>query len=378
MESLLRHAPASSQTEATPDAEVYAAPETSALSVGPGAQAAIEESLKTSVQDSSESGEAKVSANSGKSPRLTVASNDARAKAVPASSARPVSGSRSVWQVAALALLFVAVGAVALAFYFSHGKGNAAGGGDAPISLSDQQRRVEENLAEADRLLADGKVTDAIARLRYAVKLDPSNARAHRMLADALERTGNVNEAIDEYRAAVESDSRDEDTRLRYADALRRVGRVDEAREIYQKLSASSTEEVTRTAKEKLAQMPATASSTDSAETREARAQNRAGEGEANTSGNGVSSSGSTTGAENSGAAGKVNSGGKGGNDPVSSYNRAMKIIEGKDIKKMNRADLILAYTLFQYAQRGPNKAEADRHVRELDNELFVRRKRKQ
>jgi hypothetical protein len=64
-------------------------------------------------------------------------------------------------------------------------------------------------------------------------------------------------------------------------------------------------------------------------------------------------------------------------NDPVASYNTAMKIIEGKDIRKMNRAELIRAYELFQYAQRGPRAADASRHLQELDKELFERRKRK-
>lgn len=375
MEDLLRHAPASPQTEAADAAEGYAAPETAAISIRPGA--ALEDSLRTTAQDSSESvekAEAASHAEEKKSPQVKVASGKVRAKGVAASEAKSAGGSRRVWQLAALALLFVAVGAALLAFYYSRGKGDGRTG-DAPISISDQQRRVEENLKEADRLLGEGKVPEAIARLRYAIKLDPSNARAHRMLADALERSGNVNEAIDEYRAAIDNDPRDEETRLRYADALRRVGRVDQAREIYQQLSASSTEEVARTAKEKLAQLPAPpAAPADSEQGRDARAQNREGPGEASANQNGPSSNDSTPRAE---AAGKAE-GGKAANDPAASYNRAMKIIEGKDIKKMNRADLILAYTLFQYAQRGPNKADAERHLRELDNELFVRRKRKQ
>jgi hypothetical protein len=55
-----------------------------------------------------------------------------------------------------------------------------------------------------------------------------------------------------------------------------------------------------------------------------------------------------------------------------------MRIIEGKDIRKMNRAELIRAYELFQYAQAGPRAADANRHLRELDKELFERRRRGQ
>lgn len=278
-------------------------------------------------------------------------------------------GGRRVWQLTALALLVVAVGATALAFYYSRrsaAERDAKTG--APISISDQQRVVEEKLSEAETLLASGNVTDAMARLRYAIRLDPTNARAHRLLAEALERTGAVNEAIDEYRAATQYDPNNEETLMRYADALRRVGRTDEAREIYQKLSASSSAEKSRTAKEQLAVMPPAQSSNTEAE-RNARSQNRAEE--ASTT---PASSSSTQ--PNSSTV-PPNSTGKGKNDPVASYNKAMQIIEGKDIRKMNRADLINAYELFQYAQSGPHAADATRHLRELDKELFERRKRK-
>jgi tetratricopeptide (TPR) repeat protein len=377
MESLLRHTPAtgSSQKEAQAAAEGYAAPETAALTAKDGGGGSLEESLKTSLPEPVENREATAaSAEKNKNSRIKVETGETGLTEAASSTARPNAGARRLWQAAALALLLIAVGATALAFYYSRSKGSGETSGEAPISISDQKRRVEEKLMEAERLLSEGNVTDAIARLRYAVKLDPSNARAHRMLADALERAGNVNEAIDEYRAATENDPGNEETRLLYADALRRVGRTEEAREIYQKLSSSSSEEVARTAKEKLAQMPAAAPpSSNSEQSRDARAQNRAGEGEATASDNGVASNGSTPGAPTN-----RDDGGKSSGDPVASYNRAMKIIEGKDIKKMNRADLILAYTLFQYAQKGPNAADASRHLRELDNELFVRRKRNQ
>ncbi|HEV7844132.1 MAG TPA: tetratricopeptide repeat protein, partial [Pyrinomonadaceae bacterium] len=283
-------------------------------------------------------------------------------------------GARRMWQVAAFVLLVVAVGATALAFYYSRRAGaHDAASGNAPISISDQQRLVEEKLSEAETLLAAGNVTDAIARLRYAIRLDPSNAKAHRLLADALERTGAVNEAIDEYRAATQHDPNNEETWLRYADALRRVGRIDEAREIYQKLSSSSTEETARVAKEQLAALPPVASSAANAEP--GRTQNLREENGANNST--VSSPASTQPSAPAASANNNSRAGRPKNDSVASYNTAIKIIEGKDIRKMNRAELIRAYELFQYAQQGPNAADANRHLRELDKELFERRKRK-
>lgn len=283
-------------------------------------------------------------------------------------------GARRMWQVAAFVLLVVAVGATALAFYYSRraGVGARDSSGTAPISISDQQRLVEEKLSEAESLLAAGNVTDAIARLRYAIRLDPSNAKAHRLLADALERTGAVNEAIDEYRAATQHDPNNEETWLRYADALRRVGRMDEAREIYQKLSTSSAEETARVAKEQLAGLPPVASSASNTE--QSRTQNLREENGANTGAQ--SSPASTQPGATTASASNNSRAGSPKNDPVTSYNTAIKIIEGKDIRKINRAELLHAYELFQYAQQGPNAADATRRLRQLDKELFERRKR--
>lgn len=386
MESLLRRpsSPPASRQESdneqqpVPDAEAFAAPATSALAAAFEASAAPEDSPSSNIQASTES--AAHDSKKEASAAVVAATNERRGAESPAKTKTNPSA-RRMWQVAALSLLFVAVGATVLAFYYSRRTSTRGAGGPAePISISDQKRLVEEKLTEAESLLAAGNVTDAIARLRYIIKLDPSNARAHRMLAEALERTGDVNGAIDEYRVATQNDARNEETWLRYADALRRVGRTDEAREIYQKLSSSESAEVARTAKEQLAALPpASSSQLSSDQARDARAQNRAEENVANSSSTSPPAStlprpGSPSASSNSNGAGNARS----KNDPVASYTTAIKIIEGKNIKKMDRADLIRAYELFQYAQKGPNASDATRHLRELDKELFERRKRKQ
>src|SRR5207253_9795815 len=131
-----------------------------------------------------------------------------------------------------------------------------------------------------------------------------------------------------------------------------------------------------RTAKEQLAGLPpAPASQPGSDQGREARAQNRPEENIANSS-NAATLPRPMTPATATNSNGAVDPRAK--NDPVANYSTAMKIIEGQNIKKMNRADLIRAYELFQYAQKGPNAADATRHLHELDKELFERRKRKQ
>lgn len=352
LENLLRTSPASTETGGPggDKQETYAAPETNALT------------------GSAE--KARASADGSSSPNLdkTIPFKEA-AQAPVAAGTKSRKGRPGFLQVAAIALLFVAVGAAVLAFYFSRRSGGETSG-ETPIAISDQRRLVEEKLTEAESLLASGDVTNAIARLRYAVRLDPSNARARRMLADALERGGQVNEAIEEYRMAVQLDPGDEATKLRFADALRRVGRTEEAREIYQSLTSSSKEEVARTAREKLSEMGrATVASANT----EGREQEQSNETAANNNGASqpdAAAPGTTVPAGNNAGSAKKN-------DPAASYNRAVKIIEGKDIRKMSRAELLLAYELFQYAQKGPNAASASRYLRELDNELFVRRKRK-
>jgi tetratricopeptide (TPR) repeat protein len=193
-----------------------------------------------------------------------------------------------------------------------------------------------------------------------------------------LERTGAVNEAIEEYRLATQKEPGNEETWLRYADALRRVGRTEEATEIYQKLSSSSDAEIARAAKAELGAQTG-AQTVQNGETQTgARNANRVDERGANSSAYippTTTQQGAPQPSANGNSRETVTARPK--NDPVTSYTTAMKIIEGKDIRKMNRADLIRAYELFQYAQSGPNGADAARHLRELDKELFERRKRK-
>lgn len=381
MESILRRpAPApSSQREANnaqafTDNEATAVPVTTALAAGADSQRVREDSA--TVQTVAAKG-----VQAEKAVKVDGAATESQV-VKPSAAKRKDSRTRRTLQLAVLALVALAAGLGALAFYYSRNAGTSDPGGTAPVSTNDQRRVVAEKLSEAETLLAEGKTAEAISRLRSAIRLEPSNSRAHRLLAEALERTGAVNEAIDEYRAAAQNDPGNEETLLRYADALRRVGRTEEASEIYQKLSSSSSVEVARLAKEQLGATSQTAS--NNAGTRDANSPDSNEETVENTettSRPASSSSSTRTGASTASANGS--GGGAPGaarpkNDPVTSYTTAMKIIEGKDIRKMNRAELIRAYELFQYAQSGPNAADANRRLRELDKELFERRKRKQ
>lgn len=385
MESILRRpAPTPSSLPAPPDAqsafdekEATAAPSTTSLA------GASMDGKSTAV---SSPGQESHAANGTHAAEASTVKSDENLRRGPQTSSAPARrGASRKWLVIVPALIVLVLGAVALALYFSGRTGARDAQGTGGPGGGDARRTVEERLAEAETLLASGNVTEAMARLRSVIRLEPANARAHRLLAEALERTGAVNEAIDEYRLAAQYDPGNEETQLRYADALRRVGRTDEAREIYQKLSTSSSEEVSRAAKEQLSALSssASASNADAARSDDERTAARAETNGANTN-NGTAqapdSSSTRPGAPSSSTdgGGDVSTRVKARNDPVASYNTAMKIIEGKDIRKMNRAELIRAYELFQYAQSGPNAADATRRLQALDRELFERRKRKQ
>ncbi|HKS28902.1 MAG TPA: tetratricopeptide repeat protein [Pyrinomonadaceae bacterium] len=366
--------PAANNSQALDGNETTAAPVTTALAQGTdGAGVRADRAAAATIAANVARPEATVKADGAES---------AGRAAAPATVKRQAARTRRGFLLAGLTLAALAVGLSAFALYRSRRDDSPTAG--APASTNDPKRAVEERLAEAESLLAEGRTAEAISRLRAAIRLEPSNAKAHRMLAEALERNGAVNEAIEEYRAAVQSEPGNEETQLRYADALRRVGRTDEAREIYQKLSASSSSDVSREAKAQLDALPPPQSALNNGETRSAT---QPGSTEEARGTENTQTASSTTSASSSSTAARAGTtpppaNGTGAsrpkNDPVASYNTAMKIIEGKDIRKMNRAELIRAYELFQYAQAGPKAADANRRLQELDKELFERRKRGQ
>ncbi|HEX8174541.1 MAG TPA: tetratricopeptide repeat protein [Pyrinomonadaceae bacterium] len=384
LENILRRSaqPAPSKTaaaksQALEDNEATAAPVTTALGAGNDAERAREDSpVVKSVPAGAAQENGVVKAEGAESAGRAASSSAAK---------QNLSRTRPGLLIAGLALGVLVVGLGAL-YYSRRGSSPVE---TAPVSANDQKRAVEERLSEAETLLAEGRTAEAISRLRSAIRLEPSNARAHRLLAEALERTGAVNEAIEEYRAAAQSDPGNEETQLRYADALRRVGRTDEAREIYQKLSSSSSPEVSSVAREQLNAQNAQSAQEPASDNGEARNAGSPGSEEearaagtesaqppASTSSN--ARAGTTTAPPASGNNASTGGAARPKNDPVASYNTAMRIIEGKDIRKMNRAELIRAYELFQYAQKGPKAADANRQLLALDKELFERRRRKQ
>ena len=326
--------------------------------------------------------------------------------------------SRRWWQAAAIALLCVAFVAAVLAFVLSRRSGPAAEDGSSPISISDQQQLVSEKLSEAETLLASGEFNRAITVLRAAAKLSPSNAEVRMRLGNALERTGARDEAIAEYKAAAESSPENEaawralasaqfeeklysdaadsygralalsgegdaETQLAHADSLRLAGRTDEARAAYQSLYrmyGSTSSEVARTARARLAELGPAPSPSASATEQQQQERTRAEGQEQEERRTEVASvptptpqpaptvAPTTTPAATATAEARL--------DYDSYYFQAVNIVNGREPKQIERAELLRALALFQKAALGgSHRIEAQRYADRLGKEYDRRRK---
>ena len=312
-------------------------------------------------------------------------------------------------------LLCIALTAGALAYFFSRQSATNDAGGASPISISDQKKLVEEQLGEAETLLASGDTDGAIAKLRYAVKLDPANAEAHRRLGRALEKKGERREAIDEYRAAVENDSSntaalrslasaqfseglyndsaesyariiaamndadvDDNLRLDYADALRLAGRTEEARALYQKVTGSESLDLAHRASENLAQLPPPQmNGSNASDERDARSQSTAQNRPSNEGA--ATQPGNTTLAPVQPIAPAASNTTANNRAPESNaeqfYSQALNIVQGRDVKSLQRAELLRALQLFQNVRSGPHADDARKYEDRLGKEYDRRRK---
>jgi tetratricopeptide (TPR) repeat protein len=331
-----------------------------------------------------------------------------------AGKAATASSARRIWQAAAVLLLCIALTAAALAYFYSRRSATNDAGGASPISIGDQQKLVEEQLAEADSLLAAGDTDGAITKLRYAVKLDPANAEAHRRLGLALEKRGARREAINEYRAAVESDSSntaawralasaqfgegqysesaesyariiasmneadvDDNLRLDYADALRLAGRTDEARALYQKVSGSESLDLAHRASEHLAQLPPPpqANGGSTGDERDARSTNAAQNRATNESATAQASNPTTAPVQPVAPANPAANNRTPESNDERFYSQALNIVQGRDVKSLQRAELLRALQLFQNVRNGAHAADARKYADRLGKEYDRRRK---
>lgn len=346
---------------------------------------------------------------------------------------------RRRWPVIAVALVLAALVGVGLLvwLYASRRDQPAAATNTAMNAANDARQTIDAQLAEATALLASNDVDGAIMRLREVVKLDPSNAPAHLKLAEALDRSGAHEEAISEYLAATKLDEQDSnawsalahaqfaanrfddsaesyrrlslltnnanygnDSQLEYAAALEHAGHTEEARALYLKISSAASDDAARqTAQQRLAGLdapPAPSSppvainannNQPNSLQRNARAnvarQNNARQ-EAATNALPVPPS---TSAQSSArlpfnvpptAAGAAGSNGKRAalNDPDSYYIKGLSVLNQRDPKTLQRAEVVTALGYFQRAAQpgGTHRAAAQQLAERLGKELDKRR----
>ncbi|HEX8475418.1 MAG TPA: tetratricopeptide repeat protein [Pyrinomonadaceae bacterium] len=222
------------------------------------------------------------------------------APAVNARPAAPKSRTRQAWYVAAGVSVLLLL-ATLTAFWlgvgpFRRGASAVAGNGATETpAVADPKQLSDEKMTEAEALLAGGDLDAAIARLREATTLNPSNNAAHRRLGALLFDNGRRREAIEEYRAIIRSDARDaeawralaraqldeslyveasesyrqlialagegslnDNELLAYAESLRLSGRARDAQTYYQRLVSSSVADVANSARQYLGESVAT------------------------------------------------------------------------------------------------------------------------
>ncbi|HEX5708866.1 MAG TPA: tetratricopeptide repeat protein, partial [Pyrinomonadaceae bacterium] len=332
-------------------------------------------------------------------------------------------------------LLVVGVLGAWLALRFA-GRFGTGGESSVPAEApsSDARAQAVEKLTEAESLLAAGDLSGAIERLREAVRLDPTNARAHRRLGDVLLETGDRRGGIEELRAATQYEPNDFTTwralaaaqlaeglpadavesyrrlleltgesdptdQLAFADSLRLAGRADEARAVYQRLSTNAPEEVAAAARQHLAELGSTQPTPTPQPTREVRPGEEQPEIASTANANTATVATQPTplpaptaaatppppaasspaeryqrGRElwgaNRGAAMTEFLAAARGGVTDANYYLGLNLVEGKDMSSLKRAEIVAALGYFQRAQSGSFGAQSRRYVQQLEREF--------
>jgi tetratricopeptide (TPR) repeat protein len=354
------------------------------------------------------------------------------AESPPAKQTRPVARRRRTWPFIITGLLLMAALVIGLRLLLSSRRSAppvASNTESLPAPpVTDQKRLVEEQLAEAEAMMAAGQTGEAIARLRSVIELDPTNAEAHLRLGQALEKSGERQAALDEYRLATRNDQNhaeawrslasvqlaeglfndsaesyrryialkgeaevDDATWLDYAQALLLAGQTDAARAVYQRVAASSSPDAAMKAKRQLAQLPSLSSNNANANANaNAQASPRDTHANQNVNSNAeappvpqptpttVSPTPQPTLPPPQPAPTPAGD----NRAPVTTadayYDRGLNIIRGRDLKSIPRAELLQALEYFQRAQSGTRRIEATRYIQQLGREYDRRKKQAQ
>jgi tetratricopeptide (TPR) repeat protein len=365
------------------------------------------------------------------------------APAPAAQGATTAAGQKRMWPVvvaSVVAALLLTVAGVMLFIRFRQQPASTGAATPAPAAAPDPKKLAEDKLSEAEGLLASGDLNAAVAALREAVRIDSSNVRARRRLADVLLESGARREGIEELRGllkvdandftawralgfaqlgeglyadAAESFSRllaltgeaaqDPHDLLAYADALRQAGRADEARAVYQRLTSVPVAEVAEAARLRVSEMasatlapspeasptpanelakgqqaetqlpptnatptPAPPASSTPAPPRanptpQQQQQRPSSPDEHYARGVQLWSSNRQAALQEFRAA---------GNHPDANYYLGLSYVEGRDVRRLDRASLVAALRHFQIAQSGRFNGQAQQYVRQLGREF--------
>lgn len=285
---------------------------------------------------------------------------------------------------------------------------------------AEEHKSTRDQLAEAQSLLAAGETDKAIALLRSIVAADPKNPEAHMRLGEALEESGARADAINEFHEAVDLDPNndaawqalasaqfadgryddaiesyqkliklagdnelDEVRRLEYADALRLAGRTSEARVIYERLVTSDSQDLAQQAKRHLKEItpPPKITPSPSPTPRNQRTPQPEPSLATDTRTVAAAPSPPPPVVAMSSPAPTPHVATREGdrtvrNDADVYYDRAVRIVGGRDPSQLQRAELVQALEYFQRAsQSGTHRAQAAAYADRLGRE-YDRRKR--
>ncbi|HEV2707536.1 MAG TPA: tetratricopeptide repeat protein [Pyrinomonadaceae bacterium] len=258
----------------------------------------------------------------------------------------------------------------------------------------------------ADVLLESGARREGIEELRALLKIDANDFTAWRALAFAQLGEGlyaDASESFSRLLALTEEGAQDPHDLLAYADALRQAGRTDEARAVYQRLSSISVTEVAEAARQRVAEMAAaaTAPSPEASPTPASElARGQQVEGQlpnadaSPTPAPPVSSTPApqrnnptptpapqrpSTPEEHYARGVQLWSSNRqaalqefraAGNHPDANYYLGLSYVEGRDVRRLDRASLVAALRHFQIAQSGRFNGQAQQYVRQLGREF--------
>jgi tetratricopeptide (TPR) repeat protein len=285
--------------------------------------------------------------------------------------------------------------------------------GPAPIAISDRAKTFDDELAVAQELTVAGKPAEAMEHLRLASALVPNLAADHLRLGKALLEAGEREMALSSMRAAVEIDPDNpqgwqafgdaqlgsglygeavESYRhliggqptvgrlselqrsfwLKYADALRMSGRAEEARLVFGRVYEPRAESIARSATIKHVSRqnpkhPAPSNVLMPRVQEVPSAQAPVNIARLDTRGYFPNPAVTSPVAVSR----RVNE-----QRPDELFSEGLRLLKGRDPRSLQRAELVRALELFQFAsQGGAHRAEANRYASQLGKE-FDRRKK--